>query len=356
MNKKNVNTDIDQLVDLETYRTRCDFEDAEGYEYNDLEPWMPYADDFIKGDFYYAKSRPYRIWYEYLRMSPTFALAEKYIRNDGKLTAEELNSCPDDFLSDIVPTCADMKLSFAQGSFDVWWQRYGADIFGMKRSQPEPITVFNAGHHIKVDATEIQEHLKSYLENGRVDYGNTGFMLMAVPLSGDRKKVIASVSKLINEHDWQPLGRQGIKTYKLYSKRVHLETLHTNLRVLWHRALDPESALWRLGLKAQATDYTIYTRLDPEYDTGTPESLVLASITSNRIKYAINTMENAIRGRFPCDKDDLLPPINQRELLKGVSRIVTNRCNNYKFHRLRQLERIASEKHNDNQQNSKANE
>lgn len=350
MNNKNEPTIKYREFDEKEYRNRPDFEDYPGYVYSELEPWMPYADDFVKGDFYYNMTRPYRVWYEYLTISPTFSLAQKYLSSNGNLTDEEMLQCPDDFLSDIVPTCRDMNLQIGRGSFDVWWQRYGADIFGMRRAQPTPVKVFNAKHHMKIDPAEINEPFKGFLENDREDFGNTGFMLLAIPLSGDRKKMIASVSKIIKEEDWQPLGYPGTKTYKLYSERTHLDNLHTNLRVLWHRALDPKSALWRLGLKARSTNYSIYTNLHPEYDTGTPESLSMASMTSNRLRYGIHTMENAIRGRFPCQTAELLPPIDQHKLIKGVTRIITNRISAYEWHRKRHMDRILSVQNNDDNQ------
>ena len=56
-------------------------------------------------------------------------------------------------------------------------------------------------------------------------------------------------------------------------------------------------------------------------------------------------MENAARGRFPYDKADLLPPIDQSKLMSQVSRKIIARCNNYDLARKKHLERLEMAKH-----------
>jgi hypothetical protein len=333
-----------QVVSVGSYRHRLDFEDILGYEYSELEPWMPYTSDFVKNDFYYDVTRPYRIWYEYLRLSPTFALAEKYLKTNGALTEEESKQCPEDFLTSVVPTCSDMKLSIGSYDFDIWWLRHGADLFGKRRLQAEPVNLMTSSHHSEIDEVEINMPFKRYLTDERPNNGNPGFMIVAIPLSGDKKTVIKSVQHLINTQEFLPLGMPGKKNYDFYGERLREDVLPSNLRVLWHKALEPKLSLWKLGIKAKASDSWPYTDLNPETDAGTPASKVLASITSNKLKAAVIIMENAARGRFPYDKADLLPPIDQSKLISQVSKKLIAKCSRHDLARQKHLERLETAK------------
>lgn len=306
--------------------------DVTDLEANDKEPWKIYRGDFGRGSHYYDVSRPYRIWYEYMNLSPTFALAEKYIQYE--LSEEELNQCPDDFFDRVVPTCKDMQLSLGHGSFDLWWLRHGADIFGKRTLDPELQQLMSITNRQPVNPSQIIEPFTNYLENVRLNDGNHGFMVVAVPLSMNRKTAIKSFSSLLDEAEKLRLQAPELKTYKLDGVKVHTEPLPKNLRVLWEKALHPELALWRLGLLSDAADGK-YLWLDPSIKKHTNQSKKdsenLASITSMRLKEAVIIMENAARGRFPCSSDRKLPKLDHNELLQKVSKELKFRMRMHKY-------------------------
>jgi hypothetical protein len=51
-------------------------------------------------------------------------------------------------------------------------------------------------------------------------------------------------------------------------------------------------------------------------------------------------MESAARGRFPYDKADLLPPIDQSTLIKEVSKKLIAKCSRHELARQKHLERL----------------
>ena len=56
---------------------------------SDTEDWEFEGFEFKKGSFHYETSKPYRLWYEYLRLSPIYLLAHKQRTTKGGLTEEQ---------------------------------------------------------------------------------------------------------------------------------------------------------------------------------------------------------------------------------------------------------------------------
>lgn len=292
--------------------------DAEG---NEQELWQIYRGDIAKGAKYYEITRPYRIWYEYLHLSPTFAIAQNYIRYE-RLSPEQEKKVPPDFFDLVVPTCRDMSFLLSTEGFDRWWSRHGADLFGKRILDYDFTNLMTVSDKSPVEANSIIQPFDDYLTHERLNNGNNGFVLLAVPFGMNKNKALNSFSTLLDDTEKLRSKNQQLKTYTLDGDKVHIATLSKNLRVLWLKGLKPQAKLWHLGLLTNH-DTGHYSWLDPSIKKHTPktkkDSESLASKTSNRINSAINTMENAIRGRFPCDSARDLPKINRRELINEVS-------------------------------------
>jgi hypothetical protein len=312
------------------------------------EPWEFEKDDFEKSDPLYEITRPYRIWHEYLRLSPTFLLAAKeheyQIENlstadrkrsqEGlmqfsscdreilakrKITIEEENRKPDDY-AEVVNTFKQMAYGgweFSNLSFRKWWLIQGADIFG-HRHAPSPVSLFNVPHHSDLNKDEFNQVLDTYLNGQRKEDGMTGFALFAIPLSGDRKKILSALKDLINEDDITPIKKSGEALFQL-QKGKQLAKLPKGLRLLFMRAMNPELELWRLGHMAGVSDKEDYVNLDPTLKHHTYKtqelSVNLGRMTLGNLKDAVIIMENAARGRFPCNDASLLPEFDQDEII-----------------------------------------
>ena len=317
-------------------------------ELAEREPWEFEKDDFEKDDPLYEITRPYRIWHEYLRLSPTFLLAakeheyqieklsseDKQRNKDGvpqlserdrerlshrKLTIEEENRKPDDY-DEVVKTFKQMSYGgweFSDLHFKKWWLIQGADIFG-HRHAPSPVSLFNVPHHTDLNKDKFNQVLDGYLNGQRREDGGTGFALFAVPLTGDRKKLLSALKDLIDEQDIKPIKKTGEALFQL-QKGKQLAKLPKGLRLLFMKALYPELELWRLGLMARVTEHKQYKKLDPTLLKHTNESKDLsenlATMTSHQLNEALIIMENAARGRFPCTDASLLPKFDQDEMI-----------------------------------------
>jgi hypothetical protein len=317
-------------------------------ELPEKEPWEFEKDDFEKSDPLYEITRPYRIWHEYLRLSPTFLLAAKeheyQIENlstadrkrsqEGlmelssrdremlakrKITIEEENRKPDDY-AEVVNTFKQMAYGgwqFSDLSFRKWWLIQGADIFG-HRHAPSPVSLFNVPHHTDLNKDEFNQVLDTYLNGQRKEDGMTGFALFAIPLSGNRNKILSTLKDLINEDDITPIKKSGEALFQL-QKGKQLAKLPKGLRLLFMKAKNPELELWRLGHMAGVSDKEDYVNLDPTLkhhtDNTIEPSVNLGRMTHGNLKDAVIIMENAARGRFPCTDPSFLPKFDQDQMI-----------------------------------------
>lgn len=318
------------------------------------EPWEFERDDFELTDLYYNVSRPYRIWHEYLRLSPTFSLAVKMYDYNQKLSTDELRHIPEDFAdivktykrmaavkfphqksSDVITDNEEIALIFQhpQGTFRSWWLRHGADVFGC-RNTPPPASIITVPYQASVDMDKFIPIFNNYLEVQRLDDGTPGFNLLAIPLSSNKKELLASISKLFDDNYFKPIAKQGESIYQL-KKGKHLAKLPNGLRLIWMAAMEPKLEKWRLGIKAKVTKYKRYNALDPSLTRHTPETTILSETldgwTINRLNEAVIIMENAARGRFPCDDPTLLPKINQPEMIRLVGESINRRLQNENY-------------------------
>lgn len=333
------------------------------------EPWEFERDDFELTDPYYNVSRPYRIWHEYLRLSPTFSLAAKMYGYRSKLSADELRLIPEDF-DDVVKTYkrmaaatfnyqnSDVKtdneiiiFETYQVTFQSWWRRHGADVFGY-RITPPPSSIITVPYQASVDMDKFIPIFNNYLEGQRLDDGTPGFNLLAIPLSSNKKELLASISKLFDDNYFKPIAKQGESIYQL-KKGKHLAKLPNGLRLLWMAAMEPKLEKWRLGIKAKVTKYKRYNALDPSLTRHTPETTILSETldgwTINRLNEAVIIMENAARGRFPCDDPTLLPKFNQTEMIRLVGKSINRRLNHEKSRKTsynRQRKRLEENRQN----------
>lgn len=319
------------------------------------EPWEFEGDDFSPSDPLYKISRPYRIWHEYLRLSPTFALAVKdyeykihkltteelkrnkihlvgvpeNLKTQGELTADEIKLIPDDY-EDVVRTYKEMAIGgwdFSNNTFKQWWRIHAADIFGYRHA-PSPISLISIPHGSTIITSDFTKALNDYSKGQRITDGGTGFVLVAVPLSGNKKDIMASINELIKEDAITPIKKTNEALFEI-QKGKQLAKLPNGLRLLWMAALEPKLHLWKLGHKARVTEYKVYTDLDPTQSKHNEQTRYLteylASMTSTRLKEAVIIMENAARGRFPCKDAKLLPAFDKDEMIALVGEPIKKR-------------------------------
>jgi hypothetical protein len=276
------------------------------------ELWEIEGFEFLKGTFHYENCRPYRLWYEYLRLSPIYYQAHKLKMSKNGLTKDEIKALPDDF-DEVIETYNDFGDVYWR-TFREWW----AGTMGKAH-------LFGEAQH-KLHATPLAYVPPSHLTNKQTCYDaiddyakyHSGYMLLAVPLNGSRADVVRAVSEQI---DSDYLHTNKAK-YALHGERFHYENVSTCLRLLIMKAREPKLALWRLGVKAGVSEK--YAKLDIDV-TRIPQHMVestqtLENMTSRMHAHSLLIMENAARGRFPCKNKVVLPEINYRYMWQCVRR------------------------------------
>lgn len=291
------------------------------------EPWEVKGANFNSTDNYFAISRPYNIWYELLRLSPSFALAHKLLDTTTKergLTAKEKSLCPTDF-DLVLQTYKDFELSSVlnyKTFFSHWWLRVGIDLFGQKRVEPAIVSLLNIKQGQATNEIELKKAFDEYLaEQYQID-GMPGFMLLVVPMTGKKSELMKRIGHSIHPEDIKPIAKPGKGLYSLFGQRTYTDSLTKRLRVLWMRAYEPELNSVQLGFKARVGKANTYKELEeiyliePEskwsaeiYD----DSRALTASTSRALSDALYLMENAARGKFPCYDEVELPKINYRK-------------------------------------------
>jgi hypothetical protein len=326
------------------------------------EPWEFDGDDLDSSDPLYEISRPYRIWYEYLRLSPTFALAVKeyeykydkhteqnnlnYINKTSNLFHEkrvrlliqpelsdfEKERIPVDY-STVVKTFKEMtRLSyeFSIIDFKTWWNCHGQDIFGFRHNQL-PVSIINVPANSIINYNEVIESLDKYTSKRWIKYESPSFELIAVPLTGNKDEVIKSLIELIKDKSFTPVKKYDKPLFKLENGK-QLNKLEAGLRLIWIAATNPDLPLWKKGHKAKIFNSESYKKIDinlarqPKKNIENTE--LMASITSRKLKEALFIMENAARGIFPCNtpfKDPKYLKYKNEQILELVRESIERR-------------------------------
>lgn len=295
---------------------------------NSLEPWQIADAEFKTDHFHYEFSKPYRLWFEYLRLSPSYWLAHKHCTGyKGGLTDIEKHNLPKDF-DDVIRTYQHFG-NIYQPLFRTWWINRGVHLFG---APSRPLTVQPL---IKVLQPDLQtEHqcitsVKRYLSEQSEIEGQHGFLMLAIPLTGKRSDLVKQMNQYILEADIQPIQRENsyrlpkdTPTYTLHGERFRYEAAHIGLRLLWTRAKERDLDPWQVGALARISKThkfkDIFAPARDEYEKH--NRIVLGTLTNRKLRASIWIMENAARGRFSCQDEIDIPKMNYQYLWQTIRR------------------------------------
>ncbi len=294
-----------------------------------MEKWEFEKDDLWSAHSDFELSRPYRLWFEYLLFSPTMALADKMLTSKKGLTNQEKENLPDDF-DDVIRVYKelDVKSILRYGvTFISWWQS-NARKLGVRLTPPDVHTIaeippdvpFNVGLYGQQFSSFLDGTVKNYHDNG---YGH---LILSVPMTGNKSDLIKQFTAILENNQYTIPKPEKCSAYALRGQRLHLEPLKDGLRMLWIKAEEPELKKWQLGSKANISDE--YAFLDADMKKAPDESYRKAkrcagSNAHRAYSKALRIMENAARGRFPCQDEIEIPYMNWSEInkrLKGIKR------------------------------------
>jgi hypothetical protein len=279
-------------------------------------PWEEHDIGFKVSEELREETFLYRVWFEYLRLSPTFWLAHK--AKNGVLTQEERLKLPEDF--DVVMETYKYFYDIYRYPFWGWWFEDGRDLFGKTGlssktgSKVTKIAKIPSGRAYQSGGHDFRE----YLRNREPAAMKREESIFSVPLDLPQKKVIKQFTQLIaaeySRHNEIAVSKSVSERpiYKFYPQKYRLDSLEKGLRVMWVMAEDPNLILWKVGHKARIS--YIHKNPDENSDSYHETVTTLKNLTSRYERKAINVMENAARGRFPCYESIATPSIDYKAM------------------------------------------
>lgn len=252
--------------------------------------------DFVTKDRYAEMQVLHQYWFEYLKLSPSYALAKKY--RQGKLTSQEKKRLPKDF-ANVLKVYDDFG-DVHQQLFKPWWIERGLSLMGTPTKQPTPQIITTLSANSKKNDLDI---LNKYVSNDWKEIGQPNALVLAIPLNIKRSRLIKEITQILSDSiSNKPI--QPHAKYQLLQKKTHLNSLKVGIKVLWLRALRPEADLWRIGAEAGVSK-TYSKEVDPKSTKKTTITSqarqMLTIMTSRALLNSTIVAENAARGIFPSN-------------------------------------------------------
>ena len=298
------------------------------YMLNSQEPWEQPEAEFKLDNFHYEYSKPYRLWFEYLRLSPTYWLAHKQCTGyKGGLNDNEKKNLPKDF--DEVITTYEHFGNVYQPIFRTWWINTGIRLFGAPSKPLAVEPLIKTWQSTPQTEQKCIESVKQYLRGQNDIEGGHGFLMLAIPLTGKRSDLIKQVSQLILDEDIKPIQRtsshdnqQNALIYRLYGERFRYEAAKIGLRLLWIRAKERELDAWQIGALAEISRIHRFNDIysQPQNNFEKRNRIILGTLTKRKLRSSIWVMENAARGRFSCNDEIDIPDIDYQYLWQNIRR------------------------------------
>lgn len=254
--------------------------------------------DLSRGGLFAEETRFYRLWFELLKLSPSYELAKRYRLNNGKLKAADLARLPDDF--ERVLAVYDDFGDLQTQHFRSWWLKTGIRLFGSRGAMPKTQLLMKAA---KGDGLteEKSDSVSDYFKGFWLEANQPDVMLIAVPLNFTRQRAMREVKKLYDEN----IGKKfepGPAKYMLATKHTHFQSIVDAMSVLFMRAARPDFKLWQVGVEAKISE--TYSKMFNAKESKrsakhADEIRTLEILTSRKLKLAKYLVENAARGLFP---------------------------------------------------------
>ncbi len=258
----------------------------------------PRGSDFRTAGRHVRMDALYGYWFEFLRLSPSYQLARR-VRSGERLSAKDKERLPADF--DRVLEVYDDFGDVQRALFRPWWLKRGLALMGRTGEPPSVQQLGVIGAKGTQVSELIQQGISGYLEGAWAKQSKPDALVIAIPLTAERTKIMRSIRKLLNEHPSPKLGVPEPR-YALLKGKTHISSLNFALKAVWHRALDPERSLWRIGAEIRISP-TFSEEVDPKARKKTLDTTyarkMLAILTSRAFSRGLMLAENAARGVFP---------------------------------------------------------
>lgn len=274
--------------------------------------------DLFKDGWRVKEQDAHYLFFHYLRLSPTYELARKF--NKEGLGSSEKKALPKDFqkVLDTYDLLGDVNKIF----FRDWWAKVGYDVFGEPYEFPS-VQIISTLADEKVDVSSKLAELSEYIEATWVKQGKTPTVVMAIPLDEGVNTRLKFVREFIGNCKKEKVKPKKITKpiLSVYGERISVKALMKGIALTTYRGSFPDLKNWQLGSITKFSN-TYSSRLNWSNPRKTKDSVEdddrvrLGNIVSRAIKKYERIIENAARGKFPCDTPILYEPFDYQELSK----------------------------------------
>lgn len=259
--------------------------------------WKLRAGDFSKKSVHAAQDWRFQMFFEYLRISPSYALAmqcdsEKQL---GDLLGDKA------WAERVWKTRCDVGNVY-DTLYREWWLANGLKLFGIQTARPRTATVARLSH-VQADNELLDTSLAQLVDYLREPFNQQGrpdTLLVSIPLGQKRTTIMRQLRKLLDDANTAPVF-QPEALYVLENNKMRYRRLLAGLRLVYMRSSKPDDELWRVATRARISH--THSKLDPagaKKDAKGAESRRMLTIMSSRLLHdSLIVAENAAQGIFP---------------------------------------------------------
>ncbi len=260
-------------------------------------PWKLKGQDFSKKKVHAAQDWRFQMLFEYLRISPSYALAHT-LKSEVAL-AEALGDAA--WAARVWKTYTDIG-NVHEVLYRDWWLRNGLKLFGVHTAKPKSEKITRLSHDVSDEVLSEQsvQSITAYLNGNFQQQGAPDSVLVSIPLGQKRMTIMRQLRKLLDEANLEAIY-QPQATYMLENNKMRYRRLLAGLRLVYMRSARPNDALWRIATRAKIS--TTHNTLDPlaqRKEAKTADARRMLTIMASRLLHDVLVMsENAAQGIFP---------------------------------------------------------
>jgi hypothetical protein len=254
-------------------------------------PWQLRASDFSMPKIYADQDWRFQMFFEYLRISPSYALANE-LKNEQAL-AKALGDS--EWAARVWKTYSDIGDVYGVMYRD-WWLTNGLRLFGIHTAKPKTQVISRLSHLDGLSVKSINDYLGiDFVQQGRPDS-----VLVSIPLGQKRMTIMRQLRKLLDEANQSPIY-QPKALYPLEVNKMRYRRLLAGLRLVYMQAARPDEALWRVATRSKIS--INHGKLDPDTSMKSARDAdsrrMLTIMASRLMRDTLIIAENAAQGRFP---------------------------------------------------------
>jgi len=297
-------------------------------------PWKLKGQDFSKKKVHAAQDWRFQMLFEYLRISPSYALAHT-LKNEVAL-AEALGDAA--WAARVWKTYTDIG-NVHEVLYRDWWLRNGLKLFGVHTAKPKSEKITRLSHEASDEGLSEQsvQSITAYLNGNFKQQGAPDSVLVSIPLGQKRMTIMRQLRKLLDEANLEPIY-QPQATYMLENNKMRYRRLLAGLRLVYMRSARPNDALWRIATRAKIS--TTHNTLDPlaqRKEAKTADARRMLTIMASRLLHDVLVMsENAAQGIFPSLQATIVPSSDYETLANRIKQ-------NNQWEKTRKAELLASD-------------